>query len=347
MHKIMILGKENNIYHVDTDDGITVYALSSIKYGNEAWDAVIKLIGENNIDTIVGSKEDINIISRLLWECDNLYQYVLTDTEDAFQLERINDRRSMVRWDMVANKAEENDSIGQAGWISSFTGKAFSENEMKEFVQNVSHKLKKYVAISKKVFEIGIGSGLVCFAMASMVGEYIGMDISKIMLQKTRRALDSCGIGNVKLVQGGAMQISELGIHDADIIIINSVAQYFPGYNYFIEVLRRCIKCMTEKGIIFVGDILDLGKRNEYVNRLRESGGRASNEDLWYPKSFMEEVPAYVPQICEIEISEKEKGIIENELTYFRYDVIYKIDKSQDNHYKKTKYQWGKDWIWK
>lgn len=318
---------------------------NNIQYNKESWYRIKQKIRENNIDTVMGSKDNINIINRLLWECDTLQQYVLIDSDDAWQVEKTNDRRNMLRWDMVANRAEVDNSIEQAGWISSITGNQFSEKEMDEYVENALYKLREWCKKTTKVLEIGIASGLTCFKIAPLVGKYIGLDISEKTLEKTQHMLERKNIGNVELIQGGGMDLGKFDIKGVDIIIINSVAQYFPGYNYFIEVIAECVKCMTETGIIFIGDLLDLNQRENYLKLLKKSGRKNGREDLWYPKNFIEEVSAYVPEISNVTISSKDKYTIENELTLFRYDAVYTIDKFKKNNCKKTKFQCNKDFM--
>ncbi len=188
---------------VNSDGSMICFDPSYVKYGKESWNSLTKLIKENDINTVMGSKNDINIISRLLWECGSLERYVLTDADEGFQIESINDRRTKLRWDMVANKAKEDDSIEQSGWVSSFTGEVFSEKEMDEFTENIYFKLRNFCNKSSKVLEIGIASGLTGFKIAPLVNTYIGVDLSEATLTRTGKALEKRGISNVKLVAGG------------------------------------------------------------------------------------------------------------------------------------------------
>lgn len=345
MEKAIILGSENKEINIDVFKEVLWEKADNISYDETSWNRIKEKIQKYNIDTIVGSKDNINVISKLLWECSTLRQYVLTDAEDAWQIEKMNEKRNRLRWDIVANSAKANDSIEQTGWVSSFTGKLFSEKEMDEYAENALYKVRDWCKNAAKVLEIGIASGLTCFKIAPLVSEYIGFDISKKTLEKTQSMLERKGIENVKLYGGGVYDLASFNIQGIDIVIINSVAQYFPGYNYFIEVLRKCVKCMAETGIIFVGDLLDLDQREKYLNALKEAGGKRGREDLWYPKNFIEEVPAYIPEISNVTISSKEKYTIINELVLFRYDAVYTVNQSKKSNCKKTKFQYNKDFM--
>lgn len=231
--------------------------------------------------------------------------------------------------------------IAQSGWKNSLTNDWFSEQEMAEYADNTYRKLLPYCNNSTKIIEVGIGSGLICQVIAPHVDRYIGIDISDQTLKLTEEHLQTMGITNVDMIQGDALHVNELGISGMDIVIVNSVAQYFPGYNYFIRVMEKLIPCLADNAVIFVGDVMDLGKRESWKQSMQKSGKRINNKDLWYPTQFMQQLPAYIKEIVKIEISEK-RGIIKNELSMFRYDVLFLIDKKRMDTFEKTervKYQ--------
>lgn len=49
-----------------------------------------------------------------------------------------------------------------------------------------------------------------------------------------------------------------------DIILMSSVTEYFSGYNYMREVVRKCIDKIDGKGEIFLLDIFDLDRLQDY-----------------------------------------------------------------------------------
>ena len=99
---------------------------------------------------------------------------------------------------------------------------------------------------------------------------------------------------------------------------------------------------MKGKGIIFLGDILDYNLKDDLKQDLMRRGRKENNRnDLYYPRSFMQELPAYIPEIKNVEITEK-FGIIQNELKKYRYDVILHIDcHNKSTNCKKTKFQYA------
>ena len=216
--------------------------------------------------------------------------------------------------------------IQQAGWKNSFTGEYFTEEEMEEYANDVYVKLEKYCSKTAKVLEIGIASGITCFQIAPYVKEYYGIDISAETLNKTAISLKDRGITNVFLEERDIFDVDKFEYENFDIVIINSVIQYFPGYNYFINVIKKVITLMADKSVLFIGDVMDLDKREDFERELRIAGKSVSKKDLYYSKEFMNELAVYCDEISDIETSDK-IGNIKNELIKYRFDALFRIDK--------------------
>ncbi len=54
----------------------------------------------------------------------------------------------------------------------------------------------------------------------------------------------------------------------------------------------------------------------------------------------MKELPAYIPEIHNVEISDK-SGYVDNELKKYRYDVLIQIDKTNKRKVAHTKFQYA------
>lgn len=306
------------------------------------YDQVLKFISDNKIDTLICDASQIHIASRLLWMSNSLKRYILTDTDNPLLVETFNRKVTAKMWDVIAEQTEGENPVRQSGWISSYTNESFSEEEMEEYAKNAVYKLSPYLFKEASVLEIGIASGITCFEIAPYVKKYIGIDISKETLKKTERTLLQKGIMNVKLIMADAMEVTQLNLDAQDIVIINSVAQYFPGYNYFLKLVKELLYCLKEKGIIFLGDILDFDLKGKMERELEEKGIKKRNvRDLYYPISFIKELPAYLPEIVNVKITKKQ-GRLENELKKYRYDVILHIDKKHNKtEIRRTKFQYA------
>ena len=229
-----------------------------------------------------------------------------------------------IMWDMIARSAVEDNIIQQAGWKSSFTGRLFSEEEMKEYGENVIYKLKPYIHKDSTVVEIGIGSGITARYVAPYVKEYIGIDISGESLKRTQKQMESEGYTNIKFLKRAAQEIDTVELQKTDIVIFNSIIQYFNDYQECQKIIKKTSDLLIN-GIIFVGDVLDIEKKEEYLKEIEKNNGTCNKSDLWYSREFMRNIAYDIPCIKDIFISDKEIWTIQNEMTKYRYDVIYKV----------------------
>lgn len=234
-------------------------------------------------------------------------------------------------WDYTANNAKNDIEAG--GWVNSFTREPFSEAEMDEYVSNTEKKIGKYLSKEKKVLEIGCASGITMYSIAPKVGRYVAVDMSSISIRNNEKRINEKGIKNIKLYCLCANEIDTLSEQGFDIAIINSVLHCFPGFAYFHEVLKKIIPLMKNDGIIFLGDVMNKGQKEELVKTLVDysvrNGSRTKvdlSQELFFEKEFFEHLPTAYPEIMRVLISKKE-GVIQNELVNYRYDVTIQLDK--------------------
>ena len=259
---------------------------------------LIDLCESNNIQTVISTSKNIKILSSLLYLSNCVRRYVLIDTNNNDLCEKTNGNIIARMWDTLAICADEDDLTGQAGWFKSNSGEKFQNNEMNEFAENVYYKLSPFLDKNSTVLEIGISSGITCKRIAPIVKKYYGIDVSGEVLNRTKVTMEKCGIENVELIQGEAIDIDALGVVNVDVIILNSVIQYFPGYNYFYDVCKKCIGLLKSGGMIFLGDILDFDMKDEYM-KIHVKKTR----DLYYSRKQIESISDWVQGISDIKIS--------------------------------------------
>lgn len=232
--------------------------------------------------------------------------------------------RNEILWDMIARNSQN--QVEQSGWKSSLTGKLFSEKEMDEFAKNVQMKLRPYIHKECRVIEIGIGSGIIAAKIAPYVKEYIGIDISNETLRKTEERFRKEDIRNIKLFQGDVLTLTEADMGYADIIIMNSVIQYFSDFEEYRKAVRNLLN-LIRNGILFVGDILDLEKKDCFLDEISVYGGSANRSDQWYLRDSIASLKNDNKYIKDVFITDKIGYTIQNELTKYRFDAIYEIKK--------------------
>ena len=235
-------------------------------------------------------------------------------------------------WDYIAVNAENDIEAG--GWYSSFGGTPFSSEEMEQYKENTFTKLQPYLSKDKTVIEIGCASGLTMFQLAPYVSKYIGTDMSKenLVRDETRIQNDS-RYNNIVLKQCFANEVAEVLDTKADIIIANSVCQYFPDIQYFENVISMCLSLLKSGGVLYIGDLLDKDLLPVLIQELkdwqRQNPGSKKvkidrSDELWISRSYFDDIRTKYGAIANVEISDK-TGKIPNELTKYRYDVILSI----------------------
>lgn len=298
-------------------------------------EALLKSIEENGYQIILIGREDNYLGNQLLWEQDGIEGICIIDGDDPYAIEKKKPKMMNKRiWDFIAVNAQS--EIEAGGWRNSYDLEAFSEKEMEEYVEDVYMKLKDYADRGKTALEIGCASGLTMFRMAPCFGQYIGTDMAKVNIEKNRAAIEESGIENIRLIQCEANEIGKLGLKNIDIVIINSVCQYFPGINYLRSVIEQALQMLGTDGVIYLGDVMDLEKKGEleeslvaYKNMYPEKKTKTDwSEELFLKRSFFCHLGETLPQIVKIEVSDK-IATIENELTRYRYDVILHVSKGE------------------
>ena len=364
--------KSNQIAHFLLDQKVESETVVAI-YQQQSFDLIVSLLGvlkagaaylpintaypidriksmliDLGVSVLLSESAFIKELNQLQWECPKLHAFACLDSEDVFGLQEQENRlMSKELWAYVDDNAD--DDIAAGGWLSSYTGEKFSRKEMDEYAENILEKLKPYCKSQTKVLEIGCASGITMFRIANFVGTYYGTDLSQGVIDRNQQVIDEGNIENIHLSCLRADEIKQLGIADFDLIIINSVVQCFSGYNYLRQVIKNAIDHLAPKGLLFLGDIMDLDKKDDLMESLfsykemyPDANTKLDFEDeLFVPRQFMDDLKGYFPEIAEINYAEKIHSI-KNELTDFRYDTIIEIDKTREqNVYSKQNLQYG------
>jgi amino acid adenylation domain-containing protein/non-ribosomal peptide synthase protein (TIGR01720 family) len=225
-----------------------------------------------------------------------------------------------------------------AGWNSSYTGLPIPADEMRE---QVEHAVARILASQpRRVLEIGCGTGLLLFRIAPESVTYEGTDFSPIALQYLEQQLSAAALPQVKLFHRMAHDFAGVAAQSFDVVILNSVVQYFPNVYYLAAVLRGAVQAVAPGGLIFVGDVRSLPQLETLcasielhqappslsITELRQRVQKriAQEQELVVDPEFFLALRPELPQISRVEVQLK-RGRAQNELTRFRYDVILHI----------------------
>ncbi len=178
--------------------------------------------------------------------------YTLPDTDIVAQQQEV--------FDVNYASQEANPSADFTGWNDSYAGAAIPQDEMVAWRDETVNRIINLKP--KNILEIGFGTGLMLFGVVPHCRHYVGTDLSPTVYHNVLKNLPLLGndAAKVKLLNGGAHELSTLTEESFDTIISNSVVQYFPNFDYFLSVIEQSKQRLSNDGKIFLGDVRCYGQ---------------------------------------------------------------------------------------
>src|SRR5262245_833917 len=167
------------------------------------------------------------------------------------------------------------------GWDSSYTGEMIVAEEMRIWLEETVARLR--LLKPRRVLDIGCGTGLLLSRLAGECESYQGVDFSAEVLSSLNSYLSTrVDLKHVELRQGLAHELSFIGDDSVDLVIINSVVQFFPDVDYLLDVLAEAVRVTRRGGHIFVGDVRSLPLLEAYHAsvQLSRAEGKVSTKEL-------------------------------------------------------------------
>ena len=236
-----------------------------------------------------------------------------------------------------------------ASWDSSYTGAPLPAGEMREWVDETVASIASLTSGGgARVLELGCGTGLLLFRLAPRCREYRGCDLSQAALDYVASELETvlgADAERVTLEQRAAHELTGIPEGHFDVVVLNSVVQYFPSVEYLLGVLERAARALRPGGRIFLGDVRSLPLLEAFHTSVAlhsESGDfdpaalrrralrelRQDQELVLDPRLFTG-LAERLPRLRAAAVEPK-RGRYDNELSRFRYDVYLSLDEAPE-----------------
>ncbi|WP_369033844.1 non-ribosomal peptide synthetase/type I polyketide synthase [Streptomyces adonidis] len=278
---------------------------------------------------------------------EQLVGYVVPHTDDTWGREPELVTAQVDEWSQVFDRTYGTDEEGTSdadfnivGWNSSYTGEPLPAEEMRLWVDSTVERVLE--CAPERVLEIGCGTGLLLSRIAPHTKLYWGTDVSPT-------AVDYIGThllptlpsqSRVRLFPAAAHDIGALEEQEFDLVLLNSVVQYFPDPSYLRGVLTAAAARLRPGGAIYLGDLRSLSLLEAFhtevelaraepglsVERLRARAEQrvAQEQELALDPEFFLAISREIPGISRVDVLLK-RGDFHNELTRYRYDVVLRV----------------------
>lgn len=243
------------------------------------------------------------------------------------------------QWDMLYQSAIDQTGTSKLDQLDSvIAGWAGVENldaQVTEWIDTTLQRIRGFGG--RNFFEIGCGTGQILSKLAPDADSYWGADISKVAIDALASQHPQA---HIKLLHRPADDFTGIPAASFDVVIINSVAQYFPDAAYLQRVIEGAARIVKPGGRIYLGDIQSNALLPTYhsnalrdhstggmtVSQLREAVDQrlAQETELSLDPAWFEAVSPTIPGITHVE-SLLRRGVIQNETTAYHYDVILHV----------------------
>jgi amino acid adenylation domain-containing protein len=246
----------------------------------------------------------------------------------------------------AAGPTDDHDpSFDIRSWVSSYTGEPIGAEDMREWVDSIVGRVLD--GPHETILEIGCGSGLLLFQLAPECASYHGTDVSDAGLKSVAENLGRLGeaADRVSLSRRPADDFTGIPDGGVDVVLLNSIVQYFPDADYLVRVLQGAARVVRPGGRVIIGDVrcrsahpalrasIELSRAGDDVPlaALRRTVRQqvARDEELVVEASLFRHFGAWCDAVSDVMVLPK-AGRRRNELTKFRYDVILHVGERSD-----------------
>ncbi len=252
-------------------------------------------------------------------------------------------RRRRRHWEMVYDGAFHAEGPPRAPdfttWTSSLTRAPIPPGQMRVWLDATLGRLRGVP--HGRVLDLGCGIGLVVADLAPGCREYLALDASgEAIAALGAWARTQPSLRHVRLAHRAAHELAEVPDASIDLVILNSVVQYFPDVDYLLRVLRAALRCLAPGGRIFLGDLRMQASLPAHAAAvalaraptataagLREACAAilAGNRELTLDPALFARPQDLMPRLSAVRFGLKPAGT-DPELAAYRFDAMLEFD---------------------
>ncbi|EFQ91552.1 hypothetical protein PTT_11585, partial [Pyrenophora teres f. teres 0-1] len=179
------------------------------------------------------------------------------------------------------------------GWTSMYDGSEIDKTEMNEWLDDTIATMLNGRQPGH-VLEIGSGTGMILFNLGDGLQSYVGLDPSRNAVDFIANTVKSIPLlaDRVYMHKATAVDLSRLeGLTSANLVVTNSVAQYFPSQDYLFKVVQELV-VLESVQTLFFGDIRSYALYQEFLatRALHIAGNKTTKAELRRMMADMERV---------------------------------------------------------
>ncbi|CAE6490032.1 unnamed protein product, partial [Rhizoctonia solani] len=227
------------------------------------------------------------------------------------------------------------------GWTSSFDRKHISADDMAEWIDTTIDRILGLDCFKQgrkpRILEIGSGTGMILFRIAPYAEKYVGLDLTETVVSQVRQHSHKLGYDHVEVHASPAHLFEQVLAQNErfDLIICNSVAQYFPSFQYLQNLVDRTADYLEPGGYLYFGDLrnfslmrqfataVTLADRPQSISLLANAISRTVNieEELLVSPDYFT-LLARDDIRFESAVTYLRRGFANTEMNLFRFDTV-------------------------
>ncbi|MFC9429742.1 amino acid adenylation domain-containing protein [Streptomyces sp. NPDC056987] len=244
------------------------------------------------------------------------------------------------------------------GWNSSYDSAPIPRHEMREWRDATVARIRELD--TRRVLEIGVGTGLLLARLAPGADEYWATDFSGTVLDALRLWLrERPGLRDKVTLRHQAAHVTEGLPHGHfTTVVLNSVVQYFPDAGYLRAVIEGVLPLLAPGGSVFLGDLRNAALQHPLQTGVTLARGDTARDaeavrreihervtvetELLLDPGFFGILARDLTGIRSTDVRVK-RGHCHNELTRYRFDAVLGTAEPAADLREAPRADWGTD----